>query len=44
MNPQMRYGDVALGVESALPAAPRPRRGGVQDFIVRLMAALMRWA
>lgn len=44
MNTGMRYGDVALGVESALPAAPRTRRGRVQDFVVRLMAALMRWA
>lgn len=44
MKPRMRYGEVALGVESALPAAPRPRRGRVQAFINRLMAALMRWA
>ena len=44
MNPGMRYGDVALGVESALPALARSRRARVQGFIARLMAALMRRA
>jgi hypothetical protein len=42
----MKYGDVALGVESALPAFALPtlhfrRRRG---YLTRLFAALRRWA
>jgi len=46
MNAEVRYGDVALGVESALPIALRPwrRRGRVQAFTDWLKSALRRWA
>ena len=46
MTGGMKYGDVALGVESALPATARParRRGRARRLITRLIAALRRWA
>ncbi len=45
MNAGVRYGDVALGVESALPAVTRPpRRGRVRRLFGMLVAALKRWA
>jgi len=42
----MNYGDVALGVECALPAANRSalRQGHAQRFITWLVAALTRRA
>ena len=46
MSGRMGYGDVALGVESAMPAcirtAPRARLG--RRYLMRLLAALRRWA
>jgi hypothetical protein len=41
----MKYGDVALGVECALPAADRPawRCNRTQLYINWLIAALRRW-
>jgi hypothetical protein len=46
MTGGMKYGDVALGVESALPAVARPlrRRNRVRFLITWLIAALNRWA
>lgn len=45
MNAGIRYGDVALGVESALPAVTRPRRRGrFRRLLGILVAALRRWA
>ena len=46
MNPRTRYGEVALGVESALPGISRParRRNRARRLINWLAAALMRWA
>lgn len=45
MNAGIRYGGVALGVESALPAVALPRRRGkLRRFIGILVAALKRWA
>ena len=45
MNTEMRYGDVALGVESALPCitAPAFQRGRAQHLIDWLATALLRW-
>jgi len=45
MNHRARYGEVALGVESALPcvAGPARRRSRAQQLITWLAAALMRW-
>ena len=42
----MEYGDVALGVECALPAAKLPawRRSRARHCITWLIAALRRWA
>jgi hypothetical protein len=44
MTGGLKYGDVALGVESALPVAARPARprSGARRFIRWLVAALMR--
>ncbi len=46
MSPALRYGKVALGVESALPAAigARARRTPARRLLGWLMAALKRWA
>jgi hypothetical protein len=46
MTRGMKYGDVALGVECALPAAKPPvwRRSGARHCITWLIAALRRWA
>lgn len=45
MNAGLRYGDVALGVESALPAIARPRRRGrLRRLISAIVASLRRWA
>lgn len=46
MTGGMKYGDVALGVESALPAVTRParRRNRARHLITWLIAALTRWA
>lgn len=46
MTGGMKYGDVALGVESALPAATRParRRRRARRLIIWLITALRRWA
>lgn len=45
MSAGIRYGDVALGVESALPAISLPRRcGRVRRLFGILVAALKRWA
>jgi hypothetical protein len=49
MNGEMKYGDVALGVEAALPALrPEERcdRGypSLRRTLVWLYAALKRWA
>lgn len=41
MTGGLKYGDVALGVESALPAPARPC-GGARRFIAWLVAALRR--
>lgn len=39
-----RYGNVALGVESAFPAVAFPRqRGRVRRLLGLLVAALKRW-
>jgi len=45
MTGGMKYGDVALGVESALPAVilPGRRHSRARIFIARLIAALRRW-
>jgi hypothetical protein len=42
----MNYGDVALGVEAALPANMRPARHAsrARRYLTRLIAALRRWA
>jgi hypothetical protein len=44
----MNYGDIALGVECALPAVtPSPRRSSfsrVRRLLTSLAAALRRWA
>jgi len=44
----MNYGDIALGVECALPAATRPHRRSsftrVRRLLASLAAALRRWA
>lgn len=41
-----KYGGVALGVESALPAVARSARRGsrARRFVTWLIAALKRWA
>ena len=46
MTGGMKYGDVALGVESALPAFIRPARrfSRARRYITWLVAALRRWA
>ena len=55
MNRGMEYGDVALGVEAALPAFPpdgRPSFGHtrlvrtslLRRILIRLGTVLMRWA
>ena len=46
MNAGMKYGNVALGVESALPAVtwPARRRSRVRRLISIVVAALKRWA
>ncbi len=46
MNGGMKYGDVALGVESALPACLRPARRirRAQRYLTWLLAVLRRWA
>ena len=45
MNAGIRYGNVALGVESALPAVTQPRRRGkLRRLFGILVAALKRWA
>jgi uncharacterized membrane protein len=49
MNGELKYGDVALGVEAALPALPtreRPAFGyaRLRRNIIWLYAALKRWA
>ena len=45
MTGGMKYGDVALGVESALPAVmwPAKRRSRARCLITWLIAALERW-
>ena len=40
----MNYGDVALGVECALPDDGRQVRGRAMRLVTWLMAALRRWA
>lgn len=43
MNAGIRYGDVALGVESAMPAIARPhRRGRLRRLIGAIVASLKR--
>lgn len=49
MNGDVKYGDVALGVEAALPAfrpEQRPSYGYARfrQTLIRLYAALTRWA
>ena len=49
MNGDMKYGDVALGVEAALPASPPLRRRGygsarLYRTLIWLYASLKRWA
>ncbi len=48
MNGASRYGNVALGVESALPAATLPalrrQRSRLQRLCSLLLATLRRWA
>jgi len=46
MTGGIKYGDVALGVESALPATTRParRRSRARRLLTWLIAALGRWA
>jgi hypothetical protein len=46
MTGGMRYGDVALGVEAALPALMRPARQARRErrYLAWLLAALRRWA
>ena len=46
MTDGMKYGDVALGVECALPVARRraPLRNPARRLISWLAAALRRWA
>ena len=41
----MRYGEIELGVECALPAriAPAPRTGRARRLILWLVARLARW-
>jgi hypothetical protein len=43
MTGGMKYGNVALGVECALPAASR-HRSRARRLITWLIAALKRWA
>ncbi len=42
----MKYGEVALGVECALPRGclPARQRGRVRRLVTWLIAALRRWA
>ena len=50
MSGGMKYGNVALGVESALPAITLPARRGKRSYgrlrrlLGLLVAALKRWA
>lgn len=45
MNRELRYGGVALGVESALPALRLARpRIRARRLVIWLIAALKRWA
>ena len=44
MSGTTRYGNVALGVESALPAIMLPARGRLQRLCSLLIATLRRWA
>jgi hypothetical protein len=46
MSSGTKYGDVALGVESALPAVTRPsrHRSPARHLVSWLIAALKRWA
>ena len=50
MSSGMKYGDVALGVESALPAITLPVRrrsrghARLRRLLILLVAALKRWA
>ena len=45
MTGEMKYGDVALGVECALPAATRHRRHShARRLITWLIAVLRHWA
>jgi hypothetical protein len=46
MTGEIKYGDVALGVEAALPgvARPTPSRGRLRRLLGMLVAALKRWA
>ena len=39
-----RYGNVALGVESALPCLTPPARSRLQRLCSLLLATLRRWA
>ena len=43
MTGEMKYGDVALGVECALPAATR-RHSHARRLITWLIAVLRHWA
>ena len=48
MNSGMKYGDVALGVDAALPVFPPERPGfgyaRLRRSLIWLYAALKRWA
>ena len=46
MSGGVKYGDIALGVESALPSFTRPasRLDRARHYFTWLMAALRRWA
>jgi hypothetical protein len=44
MSGASRYGNVALGVESALPAVTLPARSRLQRLCSLLIATLRRWA
>ena len=46
MTGGVKYGDIALGVECALPAFTRPARrlDRARRYFTWLMAALRRWA
>jgi hypothetical protein len=46
MTPGARYGDVALGVESALPvgSCTGQSQQRIGEWISRLMSALRRWS